>query len=177
MRENWFEFVPQFKLVLPGNEKPDFGGSVDRAIRRRFWLVPALHVPKSVNVNLVDTLRRELPCVLRWMLDGWEAYNLFGGFPQCGLIERETSDYMDEMDVFGKWKATLVRAPGDKTRHRVGDLWSQWDAFRAGEGSWKAAPANKQALSTKLREAGYSVDRDNQGAYVDQISITKSTVF
>ena len=41
MRENWFEFTPQFKLVLPGNEKPELGGggSVDR---RRFWLVPAM---------------------------------------------------------------------------------------------------------------------------------------
>jgi putative DNA primase/helicase len=177
MRENWFEFVPQFKLVLPGNEKPDFGGSVDRAIRRRFWLVPALHVPKTVNINLVDTLRRELPAVLRWMLDGWEAYNMFGGFPPCAAIERETNDYMAEMDVFGKWLGSITKAPGDMTRHRITDLWGQWDAFRAGEGSWKAAPVNKQALSTKLREAGFPVDRDNQGGYVDQISVTKSTIF
>ena len=177
MRENWFEFVPQFKLVLPGNEKPDFGGSVDKAIRRRFWLVPALHAPKQVNINLVDVLRTELPAVLRWMLDGWEAYNMFGGFPPCRSIERETADYLDGMDVFGKWKATLTKAPGDMTRHRMTDLWSQWEAFRSAEGSWKASPANKQALSTKLREAGFNVDRDEKGAYVDQITIVKSTVF
>ena len=175
MRENWFEFTPQFKLVLPGNEKPDFGGSVDRAIRRRFWLVPALHVPRTVNINLVDTLRRELPAVLRWMLDGWEAYSMFGGFPPCKLIERETEEYMDAMDVFGKWMRSITRAPGDLTRHRIGDLWSSWDAFRASEGSWKAAPVKKQELSTKLREAGFNIDRDNQGAYVDQISVAKST--
>jgi P4 family phage/plasmid primase-like protien len=177
MRENWFEFVPQFKLVLPGNEKPDFGGSVDRAIRRRFWLVPALHVPRTVNINLVDTLRQELPAVLRWMLDGWEAYNMFGGFPPCRLIERETNEYLDEMDVFGKWMGSIIRAPGDMTRHRIGDLWRSWEAFKSGEGSWKAAPVNMGALSTKLREAGFSVDRDKQGGYVDQISITKSMIF
>jgi P4 family phage/plasmid primase-like protien len=175
MRENWFEFVPQFKLVLPGNEKPDFGGSVDKAVRRRFWLVPALHAPKTININLVDTLKLELPAVLRWMLDGWEAYNMFGGFPPCRMIERETKEYLDEMDVFGKWLQGLVKAPGDMTRHRVGDLWSSWDAFRAAEGSWKASPAKKQELTTKLREAGFEIGRDNKGAYVDQISIMKST--
>jgi putative DNA primase/helicase len=177
MRENWFEFVPQFKLVLPGNEKPDFGGSVDKSIRRRFWLVPALHAPKTVNINLVDVLRTELPAVLRWMLDGWEAWHMFGGFPPCKAIERETNDYLAEMDIWGKWLGSISKAPGDMTRHRVTDLWNQWDAFRAGEGSWKAAPATKMALAAKLREAGYDVDRDKQGAYVDQISITKTTIF
>ncbi len=175
MRENWFEFVPQFKLVLPGNEKPDFGGSVDAAIRRRFWLVPALHVPKTININLVDTLKLELPAVLRWMLDGWEAYNMFGGFPPYKLIERETASYMNEMDIFGRWMGSIVKSPGDRTKYRIGDLWSQWDAFRASEGSWKAAPVNKEALSRKLKEAGFAVDRDKNGAYVDEISVTKST--
>jgi len=175
MRENWFEFEPQFKLVLPGNEKPDFGGAVDASIRRRFWLVPALHVPRTININLVDVLRQELPAVLRWMLDGWEAWAMFGGFPPCRAIERGTDEYLAEMDVFGKWKKGLARAPGDMTRHRISDLWNQWDAFRAGEGSWKAAPVNRAGLSAKLREAGYSVDRDEKGGYVDQISVTKST--
>jgi P4 family phage/plasmid primase-like protien len=175
MRENWFEFTPQFKLVLPGNEKPDFGGAVDASIRRRFWLVPALHAPKTVNINLVDVLRQELPAVLRWMLDGWEMWAMFGGFPPCRAIERGTDEYLSEMDVFGKWKGTLVKTPGDMTRHRVGDLWNSWDAYRASEGSWKASPVTKMALATKLREAGYSVDRDKLGAYVDQISVTKST--
>ena len=174
MRENWFEFTPQFKLVLPGNEKPDFGGSVDKSIRRRFWLVPALHAPKTVNINLIDVLRTELPAVLRWMLDGWEAWSMFGGFPPCRAIERGTDEYLSEMDVFGKWLGSITKAPGDLTRHRVGDLWSQWEAFKAGEGSWKAAPVNKSALATKLREAGFDIGRDNKGAYVDQISVTKS---
>lgn len=177
MRENWFEFTPQFKLVLPGNEKPDFGGSVDKSIRRRFWLVPAMNEPTAAayNKNLGDLLHAsELPAILRWMIDGWEAYDMFGGLPPCRVIERETADYLSEMDVFGKWKARLVKTPGDKTRHRVGDLWSEWDVFRADEGSWKCSPVNRQALATKLKEAGYSLGRDEKGAYVDQIILTKS---
>src|SRR5207244_2827923 len=39
MRQDFFDFVPQFKLVIAGNHKPGLR-SVDEAIRRRFNLVP-----------------------------------------------------------------------------------------------------------------------------------------
>ena len=39
MRQDFFEFLPQFKLWIAGNHKPHLR-SVDEAIRRRFHLVP-----------------------------------------------------------------------------------------------------------------------------------------
>ena len=39
MRQDFFEFTPQFKLVIAGNHKPGLR-SVDEAIRRRFHLIP-----------------------------------------------------------------------------------------------------------------------------------------
>jgi putative DNA primase/helicase len=39
MRQDYFELVPQFKLVVAGNHRPGLR-SVDEAIRRRFRLVP-----------------------------------------------------------------------------------------------------------------------------------------
>src|SRR5215472_9579086 len=39
MRQDFFEFTPQFKLVIAGNHKPGLR-SVDEAIRRRFNLIP-----------------------------------------------------------------------------------------------------------------------------------------
>jgi P4 family phage/plasmid primase-like protien len=176
MKENWFAFIPQFKLILAGNEKPILG-TVDAAVRRRFVLVPAMHVPKVVNKNLVDVLRNEKAAILRWMIDGWEMYNI-GGLPPCKRIERETADYIAEQDTFAKWMGdTLTKTPGDMTRHRLSDLWQSWDGFRASEGAWKAAPVRKEALSTKLKEAGFSVSRDEKGAYVDQVAVTKTAVF
>jgi P4 family phage/plasmid primase-like protien len=173
MRENWFKFTPQFKLILAGNEKPELGG-VDNSIRRRFWLVPAMYVPKNINKQLSDVLKAERPAILRWMIEGWEMYNL-GGLPSCTVIERETEDYLSEADVWGKWhRATLAKKKGDRTRHRITELWNMWDAYRAMEGSWKASPGHKNTFSTKLREAGYKVERDDKGAYVDELSVTKS---
>jgi putative DNA primase/helicase len=39
MRQDFFEYMPQFKLVIAGNHKPSLR-SVDEAIRRRFNLLP-----------------------------------------------------------------------------------------------------------------------------------------
>ena len=39
MRQDFFEYTPQFKLMIAGNHKPGLR-SVDEAIRRRFHLIP-----------------------------------------------------------------------------------------------------------------------------------------
>ena len=39
MRQDFFEYIPQFKLIIAGNHKPGLR-SVDEAIRRRFHLIP-----------------------------------------------------------------------------------------------------------------------------------------
>ena len=40
MRQDFFEYIPQFKLLVAGNHKPGLR-SVDEAIRRRLHLIPA----------------------------------------------------------------------------------------------------------------------------------------
>ena len=39
MRQDFFEFIPQFKLTIIGNHKPVLR-NVDEAARRRFLIVP-----------------------------------------------------------------------------------------------------------------------------------------
>jgi putative DNA primase/helicase len=39
MRQDFFEYLPAFRLVIAGNHKPSLR-SVDEAIRRRFHLIP-----------------------------------------------------------------------------------------------------------------------------------------
>ncbi len=40
MRQDFFEFIPQFKLLIAGNHRPGLR-SVDEAIRRRLHLIPS----------------------------------------------------------------------------------------------------------------------------------------
>jgi len=71
MRQDFFEFTPQFKLLIAGNHKPGLR-SVDEAIRRRFHLVPfAVTIPAAErDLRLSEKLRAEWPGILKWMIAG-----------------------------------------------------------------------------------------------------------
>ena len=71
MRQDFFEFLPQFKLIIAGNHKPGLR-SVDEAIRRRFNLIPfTITIPPSERDELLpEKLKAELPGILAWMIRG-----------------------------------------------------------------------------------------------------------
>ena len=65
MRQDFFEYTPQFKLMIAGNHKPGLR-SVDEAIRRRFHLIPFTVTipPEERDLELGDKLKGECPtCV------------------------------------------------------------------------------------------------------------------
>ena len=176
MRQDPTTYVPRFKIVMAGNEKPRMD-AVDAGVRRRMRLVPALFRPKAVDVGLVEKLRGEKAEILRWMVDGWAAWGA-GGLPACRAIDNATSEYLDAADVFGRWMgAGLAAKAGSKVR--IADAYRAWDVFRAAEGSYSSAPNKMQEMSTKLKDAGFSVRRDKAGGFVDGVELINnpSSVF
>ena len=71
MRQDFFEFVPQFKLLIAGNHKPGLR-TVDEAMRRRFNLLPFTVTipPGEQNSELAEKLQTEWGGILQWMIDG-----------------------------------------------------------------------------------------------------------
>ena len=67
MRQDFFDFVPTFKLFICGNHKPRLT-SVDEAIRRRLLLVPftCRYRPAERDPLLPEKLKAEWPAILRW---------------------------------------------------------------------------------------------------------------
>jgi hypothetical protein len=59
MRQDFFEFRPQFKLIIAGNHKPGLR-SVDEATRRRFHLIPfnVTIPPHERDQSLTDLVAR-----------------------------------------------------------------------------------------------------------------------
>lgn len=82
MRQDFFGFTPQFKLVIAGNHKPGLK-SVDEAIRRRFHLVPfTVTIPENKrDLELGERLKVEWPGILQWMIDGCLAWQEQGLAP------------------------------------------------------------------------------------------------
>ena len=77
MRQDFFEYLPQFKLLIAGNHKPVLR-NVDDAARRRFNIIPFIHKPVTPDRQLEQKLRTEYPAILRWMIDGCLDWRMHG---------------------------------------------------------------------------------------------------
>jgi putative DNA primase/helicase len=60
MYEDFFTFMPQFKLVISGNHEPNLK-TVDQAIKRRFNKLPFIHKPYPPDIGLKEKLKEEYP--------------------------------------------------------------------------------------------------------------------
>ncbi len=101
MRQDFFEFFPQFKMMIIGNHKPRLT-NVTEAVRRRFNIIPFIHTPKTIDQDLEQNLRAEWPGILRWMIDGcldWQK----NGLIRAQVVIDTTQEYFSEQDVVRRW--------------------------------------------------------------------------
>jgi putative DNA primase/helicase len=134
MRQDFFEFTPQFKLMVTGNHKPGLR-SVDEAIKRRLNLIPFnVTIPKEEqDVELPNKLKAELPGILYWMIQGcleWQQNGL--NPPEC--VKAATEAYRDAEDPTSAWiEERCIREPNAKTnRTHLHADWVEW-AAKSGE--------------------------------------------
>jgi putative DNA primase/helicase len=99
MRQDFFDFVPQFKLLIAGNHKPGLR-SVNEAIRRRLHLVPfTITIPSEErDQQLTDKLKAEWPGILAWMVAGCLEWQRDGLAPPA-VVTDATKDYLEAQDA------------------------------------------------------------------------------
>jgi putative DNA primase/helicase len=154
MRQDYFDFLPQFKLVIVGNHRPSLR-SVDEAIRRRFHLIPfSLTIPPAErDQKLTEKLEPEWPGILAWMVEGALEWQRLGLAPPRAVIEA-TAEYLSAEDSFGAWLDTECdRDPGASAKSS--ELFSSWKRWseEASErcGSMKTMAAALQARKFEVR--------------------------
>jgi P4 family phage/plasmid primase-like protien len=103
MRCDFFEFVPQFKLLIAGNHKPAMR-NVDEAIRRRLHLIPfSVTIPKEArDPQLGAKLRSEYPGILAWAIRGCLEWRKQGLNPPT-VVRQATAEYLSAEDLIGRW--------------------------------------------------------------------------
>jgi putative DNA primase/helicase len=128
MRQDFFEFTPQFKLVIAGNHKPGLR-SVDEAIRRRLHLVPfAVTIPPDErDPDLSEKLRAEWPGILQWMIDGCRQWQERGLDPPTA-VRAATAAYLESEDAFTAWI--------DEACDREPDAWESSSDLFASRKAW-----------------------------------------
>ena len=103
MRQDFFEFTPQFKLLIAGNHKPGLR-TVDEAMQRRFNLVPfTVTIPPSErDAQLGEKLRSEWSGILQWAIEGCLAWQREGLNPPAPVRDATTA-YFSAEDTLGRW--------------------------------------------------------------------------
>lgn len=149
--QEYFEFLPQFKLFLACNHKPIIRGT-DLAIWERIKLVPFTVTipPEERDKELGSKLRAELPGLLAWAVRGCLAWQQEGlGTP--AEVTQATQAYQAEMDVLGHFfeDCCLVSAG---VRVKTGHLYEAYIRWCDRNGETTLTP---QAFGRQLSTRGF----------------------
>jgi putative DNA primase/helicase len=160
MRQDFFDFVPTFKLFICGNHKPRLT-SVDEAIRRRLLLVPfTVQIPPAErDVSLADKLKEEWPAILRWCLDGCLEWQRTGLSPPA-IVRDATEAYFADQDTTKQWLEDCIRDEGPFAFSRTAELftsWKQWCENR------NMKPGSERSFSESLADRGFVKARNSTG--------------
>ncbi|MFI5012036.1 MAG: phage/plasmid primase, P4 family [Hyphomicrobiales bacterium] len=156
MRQDFFTFVPTFKLLIVGNHRPVLR-NVDDAARRRFNIVPFDRKPANPDAQLEDKLRDEWPSILRWMIEGCLDWQRNGLLRAASVVET-TNSYFSDQDLFGQWldeKCDLEPS----NLHKFGtsaDLYASWSAYATAAGD---RPGGQRSFSEALQRRGVVMHR------------------
>jgi putative DNA primase/helicase len=116
MRQDFFTYSPQFKVMILANHKPRLN-TVDEATRRRIHLIPfTVTIPKAQrDPQLAEKLRAEYPAILGWMLRGCEQWQEIGLAPPRKVLAAASAYFADE-DTIGTWLGDCCEL-GNTTEH------------------------------------------------------------
>ena len=156
MRQDFFEYFPQFKLIIAGNHKPSIR-NVDEAMKRRLHLIPFTVTipPAKRDGKLTEKLLMERDAIMAWAVEGckrWQA----NGLKPPSLVVAATDEYFDEEDAIGEFIAAEAQicAPAKVSVADVFARWQEWSSKRGeyvGTSRWLAQQfANRGFARTRI---------------------------
>lgn len=149
MRQDFFEFTPQFKLIVVGNHAPQLR-TVDEAIKRRFNFIPFMHKPLQPDHKLEGRLRKEWPQILKWMIEGcleWQK----SGLVRPAAVSIATDEYFEEQDLFRQWLEDCCDV-GPDFRQPFEPLFNSWSGYAHDRGE---AKGTEMSFRDALKRNGF----------------------
>jgi P4 family phage/plasmid primase-like protien len=170
MRQDFFTYAPQFKIVIAGNHKPSLRG-VDDAISRRLHLIPFTVTipPEERDRDLADKLKSEWPGILYWAIEGCTEWQKIGLAPPAA-VQSASQAYFGEEDTLGTWideQCAVDKAYSESSSTLFRD-WKSW-ADAAGE-----RPGSQKAFSQNLEKRGFRREHGEKGATFFGIALKPS---
>lgn len=158
MRGDFFEFTPQFKIMICGNHKPSLRG-VDEAIRRRFHLIPftVTIAPDKRDLGLANKLKAEWNGILQWAVDGCLEWQRIGLSPPAAVRDA-TAEYLTDEDSFSRWLDDCCVI--GKWEWGIGDrLWKSWKEWAETNNEWSST---RKAFAGMMKSKGFEPSKSQE---------------
>ena len=173
-----FEFQPEFKLLITGNEAPSLR-SVGPEFRRRFHLLKFARGVANPDPALSAKLKVEAGHILRWMIEGAAIY-LREGLTPSPAVRAATAEYFEENDTIAQFLAdNTVSAPDHAERgvlvYQAYQDWAKQQGF--------SYPLTRMKFSSRLKAKGiiskphHYPDQENSVRCYIGIKLNKDVVF
>ncbi len=128
MRQDFFEFFPQFKLFVAGNHKPAIR-NIDEAMKRRLHLIPFTVTipPEQRDKHLQQKLLAERDGILAWAVEGCLAWQRDGLNPPDSVVSA-TDEYFEAEDALGRWleENCVLQVNAKSLTAELFNDWKQW---------------------------------------------------
>jgi P4 family phage/plasmid primase-like protien len=156
MRQDFFEFTPQFKLLVAGNHKPSIR-NVDEAMRRRLHMVPFTVTipPARRDKRLPERLLAERDGILAWALQGCLEWQRVGLRPPATVLAA-TDEYFEAEDALGRWISDHCQQ-SPACMELVSALYAAWKAWAEANGEFVGSV---RRFSDNLANRGFERCRD-----------------
>jgi len=136
MRQDFFEFFPQFKLFVAGNHKPAIR-NIDEAMKRRLHLIPFTITvpPERRDKNLQQKLLAERDGILAWAVQGCLDWQRHGRLSPPQRVVDATEEYFEAEDALGRWlDERCVREANAKSL--TAELFNDWKPWAEAAGEF-----------------------------------------
>lgn len=171
MRQDFFEFTPQFKLLVAGNHKPSIR-NVDEAMRRRLHMVPfTVTIPTAQrDKRLPERLLAERDGILAWALQGCLEWQRVGLRPPATVLAA-TDEYFEAEDALGRW---LVECCERGVNHveATAVLFASWKAWAEAGGEYVGSV---RRFSDNLLNRGFELHRKGSARQLRGLRLCEST--
>lgn len=148
----FFEYVPQFKVFLAVNHKPDIRDTTNSIWRRiKIMEFNNTFTEQERDKNFpTKIMAKELPGILAWAVQGcldWQQ----NGINAPDIVEAATRAYKEEMDSFSHFfnECCVVREGARVSNKMLRAKYDEWCAENGERG------LTQRPFSRKLRERGY----------------------
>ena len=157
MREDFWQFKPEFTLWLATNHKPQIRGT-DHAIWRRIHLIPfnqTFHEPETRKApqkdkTLPGQLREELTGILAWAVRGCLAWQK-DGLKTPESVRQATEGYRLEQDVLAAFLEECCGVFDKRAEAGASELYEAYKRWCDHSGE---RAESQKSFGTRLRERG-----------------------